>query len=362
MGRNDTPMRLIRFTVFAAALLLLAGKIGLARFQADTVGDAPGARAQSAQSGVTAFVRMETSTPVIDVLYKYGKVDVGPNGAYGPNVTAPHSAWFLEYQRAGNVDVIDGVVRNDPSLIQEGLRIFHFGLAREAASGSFPGSAWPFHGTAFFLAEAAPSLVTLQASPMASQFGSELDWQTQRMVRAARFMVRSVGGAGKIDDPTKNHRYYEAALALGAVGVLGHDATLVRWSHVYAWKAIRMERPDGVMPEDSGHDSGYQALGMVHASRYLTLVAGGGLYRSLHRALQRGAAWELSRVGPDGSVNQNGDTRTAGCRERDPAGHCKTVFYGPIFSALAHWAAITGESRYAHASYQVWLRSGYGRR
>ena len=38
--------------------------------------------------------------------------------------------------------------------------------------------------------------------------------------------------------------------------------TLVKWPHAYAWDGIAMERANGVMPEDGGHDSGYQALGM----------------------------------------------------------------------------------------------------
>jgi len=129
---------------------------------------------------------------------------------------------------------------------------------------------------------------------------------------------------------------------------------------MYAWQGIQMERPNGIMPENGGHDSGYQALGMVNAGRYLQLVATGGLYTALYEALSRGEAWELSRIGSDGSVNQTGDTRTAGCQEHSPNGQCKTVFYAPIFSALAHWAAISGDVRFQQASVKVWQKSGYG--
>jgi hypothetical protein len=62
-------------------------------------------------------------------------------------------------------------------------------------------------------------------------------------------------------------------------------------------------------------------------------------------------------VGPDGSVDQNGDTRTSGCRERDATGRCKTTFYAPIFNALARWAALSGDSRYERLAYLVWLRN-----
>src|SRR3954451_24486933 len=138
------------------------------------------------------------------------------------------------------------------------------------------------------------------------------------MRRAAYYMVRRVGGPGKIDDPIKNHRWYEAAIALGSVGVLTNDSTLKNWSTRYAWHGVHMERSGGIMPENGGHDSGYQALGMVSASRYLALVATGDLHAALTTALQRGEAWELSRVRSDGSINQAGDTRTASCKEKGP--------------------------------------------
>jgi len=99
---------------------------------------------------------------------------------------------------------------------------------------------------------------------------------------------------------------------------------------------------------------------MVSATRYLTLAATGGLYRSLYGVLQRGERGELSRVRAGGSINQAGDTRTVGCQEHDPEGRCKTVFYAPIFDALAHWAAVSGDTRFATAAHAVWVHSGYG--
>lgn len=317
--------------------------------------------ARAADASVSRFMAVEHSSAVVSVLYRYGQVDAGaPNGALGPNVTAPRSAWYPEEQRGGATDIIDGVFRDDPNLIAEGFHIFHFALARQAANGSFPGAVWPFHGTAMFLSEAGPSLIVLQQSSYAAQFSTQLKTDITRLQKAAYAMIRSVHGAGKIDDPDKTHRRFEAAIALGSVGVLAHDRTLRHWSTLYAWQGVHMTHAGGIMPENGGHDSGYQALGMISATRYLELVAGGSLYRSLYSALQRGEAWELSRVRSNGAINQSGDTRTAGCKETNPSGQCKTVFYAPIFSALARWGAISGDARYVNAAHQVWVHSGYG--
>lgn len=353
-----------RALLFAALLSVLLGRALLSPPNRAPAGSKASAGPRSlytfsagAPSGVRAYLRVESSQPVFNVLYRYGRVDAAPNGAYGPNATAPASHWYVEYQRAGATDVISGVLRGDRGLVGEGLRIFHFGLAREAPDGSFPGSVWPFHDPAMFLAEAAPALLVLKYSSMAESFQAELGWQTSRMWRAARHLARLAGAPGRVDDPTKNHRFFEAAMALGATGVLAGDKGLQRKSAVYAREGIRMQQPDGIMPEDGGYDSGYQALGMVHAARYLELLAPGALRQSLFTALRRGEAWEISRVRSDGTVDQRGDTRTSGCRERDPAGRCKTTFYAPIFDALARWSVIAGDTRYERVAYRVWLQN-----
>jgi hypothetical protein len=95
---------------------------------------------------------------------------------------------------------------------------------------------------------------------------------------------------------------------------------------------------------------------MTYAARLLELEGHSLLSGALYRTLQRGEEWELSRVQANGTVDQSGDTRTVGCKERNVAGQCKTVFYAPIFNALARWAVISGSAQFQRAAHQVWLR------
>jgi hypothetical protein len=317
----------------------------------------PPAALLAARPGPATLARLESSTLVVNVLYRYGEVTAAPSGADGANVRAPRSAWYLEEQRAGSIDVYDGVLRDDPGLIAEGLHIFHYGLARQAPNGSFPGSAWPFHGTALFLAEAAPSLIFLDRSRFAGRFRGGVGRDTTRMQRAAYYMVREVGGPGRIDDLSKNHRRFEAALALGATGMLAGDHTLITWSHRYARQGIRMQLPDGVMPENGGHDSGYQAVGLSYAAQYIALLASGPLRNALVQAVTKGEGWEISRVRANGSIDRSGDRRTRNCVERGPNGECKSVFAIPIAGALARWASLSGSERFAAAADAVWARA-----
>lgn len=345
---------------FLCALLIGSGRpvpIGAAPPQSDSSAEHALPLSPSWPANIRAFLTLESSTPVFDVVYRYGEARAASNGAYGGNVSASRSHWYVETQRAGAVDIIAGVLHRNAAMIEEGLSMLRFALNRENGTGAFPGSAWPFHGTAFFLSDVAPALVFLKYSPMSDQFAADLQWQTRRIRLAARHLISVVGGVGRIDDRTKNHRFYEAALALGASGVLAGDAKLVRWSQPYLRTAMGMQRPDGVMPEDGGHDTGYQALGMVDAVRYLTLVAARSQQSTLRRTLQRGEQWELSRVRRDGTIDQSGDTRTTGCQERDTSGSCKTTFYATIANALARWSALSGISSFERAAYLVWLQN-----
>jgi hypothetical protein len=188
------PRRLRALFVLATVVATLLGPRPALGQRTDAHTSAPAHQgAVGATPGPAAFVELESSVPVVDVLYRAGQVTGSAGGAYGANVKAPRNAWFLEEQRAGSVDLYDGVIRDDPALITEGLRLFHYGLARQAPNGSFPGSAWPFHGTALFLAEAAPSLIFLQQSKYARQFAPEIRWDTGRMQRAA-YYTESVTG------------------------------------------------------------------------------------------------------------------------------------------------------------------------
>jgi len=310
------------------------------------------ARAATAPARLTA---LESSAGVFNVLYHYADIRPGPGGAYGANIGSPR-VWYIEEQRAGSVDVIAGVLRQDPSLIRQGLEMFHWGLARETANGAFPRSAWPFHSVMLFLSEATPALLILKQSQYAREFHSELVWETARIDRAA-WHAEKIVGRGKVDDPTKNHRFFEAALGLMGAGRLARDRRLVSRSRLYARRGIRMSRPNGIMPEDGGHDSGYQAVGLNDAIRFLTLDSNAALDRSLRAAISRAERWELSRVRGNGTINQTGDTRTNGCEERSPDGACKTTFYAPIFAALARWAALSGDQTYQLAAYHVWLQN-----
>jgi len=326
----------------------------------------------SLPAGVREFLRIETSPAVFSVQYHYGHVDTAPNGAYLSNINAPRSAWYIEDQRYGDTDVIAGVLYDNVGLIRTGMKMFDFGLKREAADGSFPGSFGLFHGTAMFLAAASPAMLVLEHwNHIDSRLGpahlKHLAWEKRRLSRAAHYILSAYWNQpGHIDDQGKEERFFEGAIALEATGVLVGDKVLQDRSHVYALASARMTKPNGVWTENGlggrcCHDSSYQGIGLNYGTRFLELVHSGRVFRRVRSAVSRGERWELSRVRDNGTIITKGDTRTSGCSERDQATRaCKTVNLEAIFSSLMRWGVITNDSRFREAATKVWALNARG--
>lgn len=316
--------------------------------------------------GIKSYLTVETSPDIFNVQYHYGRVTPAANGAYGPNITDPPTDWYIEDQRYGDTDVIAGILHDDVPLIKMGLRMFDFGLDREAANGSFPGSQGLFHGSAMFLAAAAPAMLVLQHwNRLESQMGkpslSHVRWEISRMDVAATYMVDSWWNKpNHIDDSSKEERFFEGALALKATGDLAGDKFLQTRAQTYAKNGMRLTKPNGVWTENGlngrcCYDSSYQAIGLVYGTRYLELMAGTKLADRINQTVERGEKWEISRVRPDGTVISKGNSRTYGCSEQSQlTGKCKTIDLEAIFSALMRWGVLAKNQHFKDVAEKVW--------
>src|SRR5689334_10466221 len=109
--------RILLLLPVLAAALALQSIPPAAPGAADGNDEQPIPISSSWSKGVQAYLKLETNSTVFNVLYHYGKVHAAAGGVYGPNVSAPRTAWFLEYQRAGGTDVIAGVLHRDAALV-----------------------------------------------------------------------------------------------------------------------------------------------------------------------------------------------------------------------------------------------------
>jgi hypothetical protein len=108
-----------------------------------------------------------------------------------------------------------------------------------------------------------------------------------------------------------------------------------------------------VNPERGGHDTSYQALGLLYACRYYQLVADEKMRAELKPTLDKGFAWLVSRIGADGKIDGTGNTRTGPAAELGRNGKPKQLDYRTTGIVLAYWAQLDRNSSLDASARQV---------
>ena len=323
-----------------------------ARAQAQAPAPAP---ADAQTRGVQADLAFETSEFMRQTAYRNVSrldTDDAPDGAYGAVNRAwdlsHQGQWYIEEQRSGADLINGGLSAGDPEAISRGLHILQWGFRHQNNGGSFscPDS---FHSTSFFVEACAHSCLLIQASPFAQRFAGQIATMTAQVQKSALWMVRpDVEPLGRRHNQPFTHRRYLVACALGETGVLCQDKALIRKSEEYIREGLALQDPSGFNPERDGYDSSYNAVGLFFAERYCTLVAGDDVRAALRPMLEKGIAWEASRINPDGTLITTGNTRVGGqITEAARSGQLKKPAVGQVFRCLAYWSQLSGENSYA---------------
>lgn len=143
------------------------------------------------------------------------------------------------------------------------------------------------------------------------------------------------------------HRWWIVAAALAQASVALDDAELGQEAVRRAAQAVSLHRPDGVVPEQGGHDVRYHAMAVLFSSRYL-LAMGPGAPTTHAEAVAASLVWLVPRIGADGVVDLSGSTRTG---ERTPNGHLKLFDQARTVEALVlghHACGVPGALDAAH--------------
>jgi hypothetical protein len=136
------------------------------------------------------------------------------------------------------------------------------------------------------------------------------------------------------DEHTLNRLFGDAqALMLG--GLVSGDENAIATGRKLLRMGLAQQLPNGILPENGGGDSSYQAASIVHLCDIAIFMDSAEIMPELNRA----AAWELSRVTDDGRVETAGNTRT-GLGQEVYFGHYKGVDTPTVVRALAEYAAV----------------------
>src|ERR1700722_6748221 len=315
----------------------------------------------SAPEGAVRDLAFETSDFMLSSAYRdvpHLYTDSAPDGAYGPVNRAwdarHRGKWYIEEQRFGADVVAGGIATNNLDAIDRGLLILNWGFAQQSPDGAFD-CPDKFHSTAFFVEAAAHAMLLLEASEYSDRYSQTIADAKPKLHSAALWITDPRNETrGKKKNMPYTHRRYLVAAALGEVGVLTEDPSLVRASEAYARDGIALQSAAGYNPELGGWDSSYHAKGMAFAFRYFTIVADGELKQSFYKMMDKAMQWEASRVNDDGTINTQGNTRVGAKKtETSRAGNAKIVEFRQVYRSLYYWSVISADASYEKLAEKV---------
>ena len=316
---------------------------------------------------------IESSETASTVLYSSPghrfSTKMGPDGAFQANAdweAGKRATWYIEYQQYGYMMILGGLLHHEPQTVDDGWKVFDWGFQHMDREGNFEGScagsvAGEFHSASFFIEAVAHTLLTLQQSPYAEQFQSQISRDVPLLHRAALWMIKpavwdkSIGPNGRF-----THRRYLEAAALGETSLLTGDQSLLDKAHWLISDALPRQDPSGYNPEKGGADSSYHAVGLCYAEYYMTFLPNDPLVPQMSAMADKGLKWEELRMLPSGEVSAAGNTRTGG-EEKKYTGQVKHIAYTMVFRAY-YWRAMqTGSHRWMDdatkvATFEHWLK------
>jgi hypothetical protein len=293
------------------------------------------------------FYNQVSYIPSSDLTRYYNKMS--SSGAFGANIAWERKQtqrYFIEEQRAGVDAVIAGLINNDDMAIQAGFKMFDWGFTHQKGDGSFSGTRDAFHSTSFFVEAVARTILIIQQSPQAKRYASQVEHYIPLLSRAALWMIKpSVLKHGLKNNEGFTHRYYLVASALGLTGKLTGNQELIAYAQQSIKQGLSLQRSDGVNPEKGGHDSSYQAVGVLFSQRWLVNFPDDQLASQVRLMIDKALDWEATMILPSGEVSSLGNTRTGG-QERNRVGRVKRVGSNFQFKAFAYWASVTENAKW----------------
>jgi hypothetical protein len=291
-------------------------------------------------------------TPII-VEHDYVELpDMGANGAMGLNLI-DYPGYSVANQRAGDVYVRAGIVRDDPALIERGFDAFDHAFSRQRSDGSFP-DAEQAEEYAFFIEAVAHSVLLLREAGL-DRYDHRLDRYVRRLEDAVPFVV---GDRRWRDFRYRNRFYTHSAYVMGSALTLLGELTGGDRATRHGREAIEMgltrQRSSGVNPELGGYDVRYHMVGLVYAERFAVYFPRSDLAARVGRMVGRGLSWMSGRIRASGWIDWVGSTRA--CREISlVTGRPKTPGYDFTVRGFAYWGeqqhvpAFTEEATAAHS-------------
>ena len=298
----------------------------------------------------------QTSSTFVDQLWSSSPA-VASDGSIGDNTGHYEN---VSIQRGAIWTTLLGVEQNNSGDIAAAISAMNYAFNHQRSDGSFSNadattSAANDEDDAFFLQSFARIFLGVQSSPLWSTYGSQLTALLPKFASAMAWLTTQAPALSVADAQASNRLFFDAiAFELG--GQILNDSKLISVGTSFVNQALAEQSSAGYYPEHGGYDSSYNGTSMLNVEVLMTYSNNSAQVTQLAQSLAKAAAWEETRIAPNGAVSTLGNTRTAG-QETDPGGSVKTVSYPEVATSLFYAGAILNSPAATSAANAV---SAYG--
>lgn len=264
--------------------------------------------------------------------------DAAPDAAGDMQLNRGH--WnSVVFQRVAMPLFWVGAAEADQHKVDEAWLAVDAAFRHQQGDGSFAsadGSAMRPTDMAFWLQALGHGLLVLRESPLAAQNAGRIAAVLPKIRAAASWLQQRDHLATLAQgDKLGTNRVFVDAGAFQTSGLLLNDSSFIATSNDLLDGALSRETAQGVLPENGGFDSSYQAVSLVQCSYLLLQAPRDQLVSALTVALNR----ELEVISKSGVVSVAENTRTGRGQEMI-YGHPKPVDQRSVILGL-YYAGLT---------------------
>lgn len=269
------------------------------------------------------------------------------------------NGWIhVAFQRGAAFSFVAAVALGDLKSAERAWNAIEVGFLKQMQEGNFelgefegkkPRKLDDYSGVSFWLASVSRAILVVRESEFNSSFKERIEILLPKIEKSANWLLKHKEELKDYDIQTANRLFFDA-LAFGLCGLLLNKEELSITGNNFLKAGLSMQKGDGVLLEEGGYDSSYQATSLINMQIYRIYFPGKELEKAITKAFQ----WELGRIEESGRINVKGNTRI-GRNQEKLLGKIKKVSYQDVVLSLFYYGILTNNSNAASVAEKVYL-------
>jgi predicted secreted protein len=257
-------------------------------------------------------------------------------GAIGPNKTTPTA---VRYQRECIWVLRNGLIIGDEDYVLRASSAFEWAFDFQHVDGYFENGlgvapVLAIESDVFFINGFVQAYRVIAGEPLLAGLAASYAAYATGLAASLAWMQTNTAQIYDDGEDTPNRLFF-AAVSFNIGGRILANTTYRATGISFATAAVAMLHEDGYFLEKDGWDSSYQAVSMMNLCTLFFHTVDASFKVSVKAVLEIATDWLITRIGLDGEVSTEGNTRTGpDAPEAIETGSVKLVNYGEVALSL----------------------------